>query len=363
MSTQSMVDVLVKQQSGVVAREFLNKHIDEIQEFEQKLVAAQVRRATMQMCSLIEEAVAEAYQKGFEAAQKVKDGVLIDDEIEYIDLGLPSGTLWSRKPIGQFSYHDAQKYSLPTVEQFEELCECRFNGLIKDDNNKIYANVLAPNGKSLNFPLKKHTPDKSLAECRCWLDNGANPTFGTVYNLRCSLGSTHNNAFPGYKYYCWVVKKVEKKVEYVDLGLPSGTKWAKEACQDKVSKEELSSLKLPSEDLFLELIQNCKLGGVIERRGGHAGTLKLVGPNGNFILFNIENHFDAITMEAWDYEHDPSNGTWDFLDHTLPKEVKFWLSDGANIWIAEISNRKQFGSCVVLDESNLDSKLEYRLVL
>lgn len=361
MSTQSMVDVLVKQQSGVVAREFLNKHIDEIQDFEQKLVASQLRKATMQMCSLVEEAVAEAYQKGFEAAQKVKDGVFVDDEIEYIDLGLPSGTLWSKKPIGQFSYHDAQKYSLPTVEQFKELCECRFNNVVKGQKD-LYANVLAPNGKTINFVLRQHDTRNKILECRCWLKNGDNPTFGSILPIDCTLGSTNDNMFPGFKYDCWVVKKVEKKVEYIDLGLPSGTKWAKEACQDKVGKEGLAGLKLPSESLFQELIQNCKVGGVIERRGGHAGTLKLVGPNGNFILFNIENHFDAITMEAWDYEHDPSSGAWDFLDHTLPKEVEFWLSDGANIWVAEISNRKQFGSCVVLDESNLDSKLEYRLV-
>jgi uncharacterized protein (TIGR02145 family) len=77
-----------------------------------------------------------------------------DKDAEYIDLGLPSGTLWKtsneQDNYGQYLFDEAmQKYgqSLPTKKEFEELvskCKWVWNG-------KGYQ-VTGPNGKSITLP-------------------------------------------------------------------------------------------------------------------------------------------------------------------------------------------------------------------
>ena len=68
--------------------------------------------------------------------------------MEYVDLGLPSGTMWAESnEEGYFDYEDAvAKYgdSLPTRNQLKELREeCVWEGL--PDGFK----VIGPNGKSI----------------------------------------------------------------------------------------------------------------------------------------------------------------------------------------------------------------------
>jgi hypothetical protein len=79
----------------------------------------------------IEQAYADGYNDGMrhienEKLEAIKDGV------EYVDLGLQSGTLWSSNYIKKshgnkdcLPYLEASKLNIPTKEQFEELCrEC-----------------------------------------------------------------------------------------------------------------------------------------------------------------------------------------------------------------------------------------------
>ena len=76
------------------------------------------------------ELLKAAYLKGYEQGElKVACSISIEG-VEYYDLGLPSGTLWS-KPFGSygyklFSYNDASRFDgLPTEAQWEELKKCR----------------------------------------------------------------------------------------------------------------------------------------------------------------------------------------------------------------------------------------------
>ena len=72
----------------------------------------------------------------------------------YVDLGLPSGTLWKNANEGgndcYFTYHLANSEfsgKLPTMEQFEELCkECKWFWI--GDGYK----VVGPNGNYITFP-------------------------------------------------------------------------------------------------------------------------------------------------------------------------------------------------------------------
>ena len=81
------------------------------------------------------ELLKAAYLKGYEQGElKVACSISIEG-VEYFDLGLPSGTLWS-KPLRSnsiynpsymfFSHNDASRLDgLPTEAQWEELKKCR----------------------------------------------------------------------------------------------------------------------------------------------------------------------------------------------------------------------------------------------
>ena len=91
------------------------------------------------------ELLKAAYLKGYEQGElKVACSISIEG-VEYYDLGLPSGTLWS-KPLGSygyklFSYNDASRFDgLPTEAQWEELMKCR----IYDDYIIGYSGMRIP---------------------------------------------------------------------------------------------------------------------------------------------------------------------------------------------------------------------------
>ena len=69
----------------------------------------------------------------------------------YVDLGLPSGTLWKAYNDGaHFTYHEAVHFfgdNLPTQEQYEELkafCDWQWTG--------SGCEAIGPNGNSIYFP-------------------------------------------------------------------------------------------------------------------------------------------------------------------------------------------------------------------
>lgn len=95
------------------------------------------------------ELLKAAYLKGYEQGElKVACSISIEG-VEYYDLGLPSGTLWS-KPLPyasnnseykKFSHNDASRFDgLPTEAQREELMKCR----IYDDYIIGYSGMRIP---------------------------------------------------------------------------------------------------------------------------------------------------------------------------------------------------------------------------
>ena len=89
-------------------------------------------KALSALNAAIDQAYIDGYNDGLkhlenEKLEAIKEGV------EYVDLGLPSGTLWSSKIVSDgedtrlLPYIEASKLSIPTKEQFEELisnCKC-----------------------------------------------------------------------------------------------------------------------------------------------------------------------------------------------------------------------------------------------
>ena len=79
----------------------------------------------------------------------------------YVDLGLPSGTLWAddyEKKDGSIlysSYDEAVKKNIPTTEQIEELidtCQWGYESITVDGQKKIVKAVcVGPNGNQIVF--------------------------------------------------------------------------------------------------------------------------------------------------------------------------------------------------------------------
>ena len=105
----------------------------------------------------IDKAIAQAYADGYRDGYKDREEEipvdLRNNKTEYVDLGLPSRTLWAKefeKTGNDFlylPYIQAKDYNLPTRSQWEELVKyCRWGW---------YGNVFrctGRNGKTLDFP-------------------------------------------------------------------------------------------------------------------------------------------------------------------------------------------------------------------
>lgn len=114
--------------------------------------------------------IASAYVDGYNKAK----GIITTDDMEYIDLGLPSGTKWATRYIGatdehpegsRMVYYDAINYKLPTKEQYLELRSLR--NAIVDDKVKFYG----LNGNVLSIPFSGfiNGKDKYSDQLRLWI--------------------------------------------------------------------------------------------------------------------------------------------------------------------------------------------------
>lgn len=97
-------------------------------------------------------AIKEAYIDGYCAGYKDRELNFEKEKVGYIDLGLPSGTLWSsdylkeNDEIKYLSHDEAVKYDIPSIEQWKELrlnCEVLVKGEI--------CILVGPNGNYIEF--------------------------------------------------------------------------------------------------------------------------------------------------------------------------------------------------------------------
>ena len=141
---------------------------------------AEAKRIADEKAEAKRKAAVEAAEKEKAAKKKTendkKDKKIKD--IEFIDLGLPSGTLWAIKSIDDMTFREAQKrYHLPTIEQFLELKkECL---LSRDGTNftflSVDGNVLA---------LASSSSDRYTSHLNFWLDEEENDKTAPCADLR-----------------------------------------------------------------------------------------------------------------------------------------------------------------------------------
>jgi hypothetical protein len=121
-------------------------------------------KAVSALTNAIEAAYAEGYNVGFADGLASKEGEkpddLKDDGVEYVDLGLPSGTKWAANylmtketfPVPlHLPFNDACKLNIPTEEQYKELEEyCRRVQILKGQI-VIGTSYVGVNGKFVNY--------------------------------------------------------------------------------------------------------------------------------------------------------------------------------------------------------------------
>ena len=104
-------------------------------------------------------------------------------DMEWVDLGLPSGTLWARDDVdGKTSFMGARRSygsHIPSMANARELSDCCTK---KWDNNAHALVFTGPNGNSISFPCKES--NKSY-----WLNayEQGDPEFGQCFHI-CSGG-------------------------------------------------------------------------------------------------------------------------------------------------------------------------------
>lgn len=109
------------------------------------------------LTNAIAQAYADGYRDGYTDREKEIPADLRDNKTEFVDLGLPSGTLWSidYETDGEetkfLPYEDAERYDIPTKEQFNELLEsCKWEFKYISNIARKYT-CIGPNGNHIVF--------------------------------------------------------------------------------------------------------------------------------------------------------------------------------------------------------------------
>ena len=110
----------------------------------------------------ITDAIAQAYQdgyhRGYDDRENERTANLGDTAAEYVDLGLPSGTLWAADYVksddgsrAYIPYGQAEQLNIPTKEQWFELKESCKYGVVRDGGSISKLIFKGPNGNILSF--------------------------------------------------------------------------------------------------------------------------------------------------------------------------------------------------------------------
>lgn len=109
----------------------------------------------------IEEAYAAGYKDGYNEGLSSRDNLSpneIVEGVEYVDLGLPSGTKWANDflrdengKIKLFRYDEARNYNLPNPLQYREFINNTRWSLYDNNQGKKIIKILGANGKQMQW--------------------------------------------------------------------------------------------------------------------------------------------------------------------------------------------------------------------
>lgn len=113
------------------------------------------------MDKAIAQAYADGYRDGYKDREEEISVDLQDNKTEFVDLGLPSGTLWAKdyeKTEGGsdllLAYEEASHLNIPTNEQWTELrenCIWQKCSAFRNGSTRYLFECIGPNGNTIEF--------------------------------------------------------------------------------------------------------------------------------------------------------------------------------------------------------------------
>lgn len=157
----------------------------------------------------IEDAYAEGYRDGYKDRENEIPVDLQENKTEFVNLGLPSGTLWASTLETEDGYssiyvpfEQARKYQLPTKEQYQELLDCcRWDRQDRNGSFDHYV-VIGPNGNYIKFEARGYHMAENLKSWDCvyfWIIDDDNDGSAQTAAVCDSSSRSTTRMFPGYK--------------------------------------------------------------------------------------------------------------------------------------------------------------------
>ena len=168
-----------------------------------------VGKANETLTQAIAKAYLDGYRDGYNEREAEIPADLRNKKTTYVDLGLPSGTLWSAdyekddSGLLFLSYERAASSKLPTKEQWNELishCEWEYNAR---DDAFYWAKVIGPNGNILQFKRTGKVNADTISDefqAYFWLEQAEITQAARIYKLSGHAPLRKENAgmFSGY---------------------------------------------------------------------------------------------------------------------------------------------------------------------
>ena len=163
---------------------------------------------------VVAQAFADGYRQGYKDREDELPVELRENKTEYVDLGLPSGTLWSStfekngNDLLFIPLKDALNNCIPTIDQCLELFNCcRF----QSNNGNIFC--IGPNGKTITFPSTwykeiGHEEIVPHGPSFFWINNNEDNQTDNAAAIGCFKSIWHETRemFSGYKLPIRLVK-------------------------------------------------------------------------------------------------------------------------------------------------------------
>lgn len=164
-----------------------------------------VGRVDEALTSAIAQAYTEGHKDGYHDREQEIPMDLRNSKTEYVDLGLPSGTLWAtnyEKEDDRMIYlphGKAQSYQLPTKEQWMELYSiCKWQ---RGRVEKLkYIDYIGPNGNELRFYVTGYCKGEILLEPNdifMWLKGDTETSEKDAVQM-CGFPATLISKFSGF---------------------------------------------------------------------------------------------------------------------------------------------------------------------
>ena len=179
--------------------------------------------AVVQTNEVMSLAIAKAYSDGYRDGYKDREEEIPvdmrDNKTEFVDLGLPSGTLWAvdyereNGAIKYLPYDRVSTLSIPTEEQWKELFDtCRWNYRNQSGANKYFI-CIGPNGNCIRFSCYGSIQNGEFATDRdyalFWITDKGNEIQKSCVSMNYfqSMNILQRKLYKGYRLPIRLVRK------------------------------------------------------------------------------------------------------------------------------------------------------------